>query len=110
MDKIARTADWGKRWAKGMMRTIPKEVGNSALDKQIPITVFTAKAKGITGTMKLRIKNFLVMMVRKELKGFMPGRTVDGHLHKVMEVPSQDEPGPWVRIVFLKAYDKVGPP
>ena len=77
MDSIARTGSWGESWARGLMRTTPKEVGHLAVDKQRPM-----KAKCVTGTIKLCIKDLLMIMVLVEQKGFMPGRNMEGHLHK----------------------------
>ena len=110
IDSIARTGYWGERWAKGIMRTTPKEVGNLVIDKQKTITLLNPKAKWITGTIQCASKDFLVMMVPTEQKGFMLGRNMDGRLHKVMEIQSQNEQGAWVSIDFLKAYNKVGHP
>ena len=77
MNNIARTGSWGDSWARGLMRTIPKEVGNLAVDKQRPITLLNTKAKWVTGTIRLCITDFLMIMVPVEQKGFMPG-SVDG--------------------------------
>ena len=90
------------------MRTIPKETGNLAVDKQRPITLLNAKAKWITGTMKLCLQDFLNVMVPMEQKGFMKGRNMDDHLYKVMHIQASNVKGAWVSIDFLKAYDKMG--
>lgn len=108
IDHIARVGKWGYKWARGIMRSIPKEAGNIAVDKRRLITLFNAKAKWITGTIKLCSQDFIMMMVPPEQKGFMPGRNMDGHLFKVMEIQSQNQQGVWVSIDFMKAYDKVG--
>ena len=92
------------------MRTIPKEVGNLAIDTQRSITLSNAKGKWVTGTIELCIKDFLRIMVPREQKGCMPGTNTDGDLHKVMEIHSKNEQGARVSIDLLKAYDKVGHP
>ena len=66
MDSIARTGTWGKARARGIVRTVPKEVWNPAIDRQRPSTLLDAKAKWVTGTIKLCSKDFLMIMVPKE--------------------------------------------
>ena len=47
MDHLAKVGKRGGTWARGIMRTIPKEAGNLAVDKQRPITLLNSKAKWI---------------------------------------------------------------
>ena len=108
MEHLAKTGRWGEGWARGIMRTIPKEAGNLAVDKQIPMTLLNAKAKWVTGTMKICLEDFLNVMVPMEQKGFMKGRNLDAHLYNVMYIQSSNVKGAWVSIDFLKAYDKMG--
>ena len=108
MEHLAKVGRWGDRWARGIMRTIPKEAGNLAVDMQRPITLLNSKAKWITGTVKLCLQDFLNVIVPMEQKGFMKGRNMDAHLHKVMQIQATNAKGAWVSIDFLKAYDTVG--
>ena len=80
------------------MRTIPKETGNLAVDKQRPITLLNAKAKWITGTIKICLQDFLNVMVPMEQKGFMKGRNMDNHMYKVMHIQASNVKGAWVSI------------
>ena len=107
MEHLARTGKWGEGWARGIMRTIPKEAGNLAVEKQRPMTLLNAKAKWITGTMKICLQHFLNVVVPMEQKGFMKGRNMDAHLYNVMYIPASYVKGAWVSIDFLKAYDKM---
>ena len=90
------------------MRTIPKEAGKLAVNKPRPITLLNAKAKWVTGTMKLCLQDFLNVMVPIEQKGFVKGRKMEAHLHNVMHIQASNVKAAWVSIDFLKAYDKMG--
>ena len=96
MEHLAKVGKWGERWARGIMRTIPKEAGNLAVDKQRPITLLNSKAKWITGTVKLCLQDFLNVIVPMEQKGFMKGRNMNAHLHKVMQIQATNAKGAWV--------------
>ena len=46
MEHLAKVGKWGGTWVREIMRTIPKEAGNLAVDKQRPITLQMRRPSG----------------------------------------------------------------
>jgi hypothetical protein len=97
-------------WSQGMMRSLPKEPGNLSVEKQRPIMLLNTRAKWATMILKLGMDDYLRAIIPMAQRGFVPGRSMDAHLHEVHEIQREGKTGCWVAMDFRKAFDTVSHP
>ena len=70
-------------WSQGIMRSLPKEPGNLSVEKQRPVILLNTRAKWATMILKLGMDDYLRAIIPMAQRGFVLGRSMDGHLHEV---------------------------
>ena len=81
-----------------------------SVDKQRPVMLLNTRAKWATMILKPGMDDYLRAIIPMAQRGFVPGRSMDAHLHEVHEIQREGKTGCWIAMEFRKAFDTVSHP
>ena len=100
-------------WVTALVRSLPKDPGSAAVDRQRPIALQQARLKWLTGVLLLQLQDALFRLVPSQQKAYSRGRTMIDHLASVQQTwhtGPGDEVAAWLVVDYGKAYDSVSHP
>ena len=101
-------------WVTALVRSLPKDPGSAAVDRQRPIALQQARLKWLTGVLLLQLQDALFQLVPSQQQAYLRGRTMLDHLASVQQTwhtgPGDDEVAPSLVVDYSKAYDSVSHP
>ena len=72
-----------EEWVTALARSLPKDPGSAAVDRQRPIALQQAKLKWLTGVLLLQLQDALFQLVPSQQKAYLRGRSMFDHLASV---------------------------
>ena len=100
-------------WVTALVRSLPKDPGSAAVDRQRPIALQQARLKWLTGVLLLQLQGALFQLVPSQQKAYLRGRTMFDRLASVQQTSHTgpgDEVAAWLVVDYSKAYDSVSHP
>ena len=102
-----------KDWVTTLVRSLPKDPGSAAVDRQQPIALQPAWLKWFTGVLLLQSHDALFQLVRPRQKAHLRGRTMFEHLACVRQTwhaGAGNDVVAWLVGDYGKVYDLVSHP
>ena len=96
-----------------LLRSLPKDPGSAAVDRQQPVALQRARLKGLTGVLLLQLQDALFELVPSRQKAYLRGHTMFDHLALVQQTwhtGPRDEIGAWLVVDYNKVYHSVSHP
>ena len=100
-------------WVTALVRSLPKDPGSAALDRQRPIAPQQARMKWLKGVLLLQLQDALLQLVPSQQKAYLRKRRMFDHLASVQQTwhtGRGDEVAAWLVVDYSKAYDSVSHP
>ena len=100
-------------WVAALVRSLPKDPGSAAVDRQRPIALQQGRLKWLTGVLLLQLHDAMFQLVPSQQKAYLMGRTMFDHLASVQRTPHtgpRDEVADWLVVDYSNAYDSVSHP
>ena len=72
--------------------------------------LLNTRAKWAMMILKLGIDDYLGAIIPMAQREFVPGRSMDAHLHEMHKIQQEGETGCWIAVDFRKAFDTVSHP